>query len=215
MLACAPPAITADGRQFWKEGKLQLTSGEVLDSALAWKIAYDLDAGNAVGLEFKPGVSHSVRPWLDVAVTYELARARDPGGDWQTSHAFELDLVPSWSVGERGARAEFTQRLAAAHLFDRTAMVYRYLAIPRISRPAGWLRSQQAIDVELEATFDFDISAWVESKFTPLRLTFESAGGTGWHVAYLLNSKRDGPQRPWDHAHVIVVGLRLAPRKPR
>ena len=205
-LACGSGLSAAQSGELWQEGDVLVSRREPLDAVLGRKLTFTEETVNPSSGELKSKVQHRWAPWLETAATYKFSHARGRNGNGSSAHAIELDLVPSWKSGDTG-RLSLTQRIAGVRLFEAAPARYRYHMIPKLTRPAAWLRGQTGVEASAEAIYDLTGSEWVEIKLTPLRMQFSAGPGRGWWLAYLMNDKRGSEMAQWRRIHVVAVGV--------
>lgn len=200
-----PAKALGDGLRLWHEGDWALAQAGGWRGNLGWKLVYDARIGKIDSGELKPQIRREVAPWLGAAATYKLS-ANLKAPNLPLSHTLELDLAPKWRLLDR-VDAQCTQRLALARPAGGGGLRHRYHVIPKIEWPSRWLPSQTATECSYEAIYDLGSSAWIETKFTPLRLKFTGGPLRAWSIFYLQNDKRPQRAADWQRDHVLAFTL--------
>lgn len=209
--AMSATTASADGKRFWQEGDTLLFQQRQWKAGVGWKLSSADASARLNGWELKPKLQRQLLPWLDAAATYKFARGRDADDRWATAHTLELDLAPSWTLANH--EMQFTHRLGIVNP-AAGGLQYRYHSIPKVAWGTHGPRQAWSTDSVLECIYDLRHSAWIETKFTPLRLKYFTGGAATWSLAYLLNHKRGGAEASWQRDHVIVLAVALDLRAP-
>lgn len=207
-LAVVAAPARSDDTRLWQEGDVLMLEQAAWKGSVGWKLASEPSSTRLQSWELKPKLQWQWRPGLDSAVTYKFVHGRG-GEQWSTTQALELDLIPSWRIGEH-VKTQFTQRLGLVYPASGE-FGYRYHLIPKIEWPAHWLPERLAIDTSLEGIYDLGNGRWRESKFSPLRLKIDAARTT-WFIAYVLNHQRASPSS-WRREHVLQLAVAFNVRR--
>ncbi len=154
--------------------------------------------------QWKPNLSLGIGPgWIEI---------KDETGGWNTLARMELEVNPSWQLGE-GTKLTLRNRLETRWWESRdyaTELVSRHRLL--FSRQASWLPRMTHFNFSNEFFFDYRVGAYRENRFRPIDISFDTGERKRINLFLQVRSTRSGDGADWNHAYIIGCGFKKLAR---